>query len=253
MLRRLLWAPIIAIVLLAVTLGAHGRGGASLAQDAWNTTLIEPVADTYVSVESGPFPTRTPPATPRPNGGADHLSLGWNHLFGTDVTYMRFHLPTPAPDTYLVEAELQLGVGHVGLNPYSPPLPTTGTMRIEAQALVEPWGEALLAHHDLPEQAGTVAHGRFDWGPCPDPAGAGCGTARLDLFPLLGRFDVSDAARYGVALRAHPEGNDTPIFGWDLTVGSRESASPPQLRLVYRAVDLHQPERTYLPVLVHDF
>ncbi len=237
------WAIALTLVCALVD-GARALEPAGRAQNPWNRTRIVPVADTFVTVQGAPLPTSSTraTATPRPKGSDDTLSLGFNHVGSTrDVAYMRFELPTPAPDTFLVLADLELSVLNVALHPYQPPIPTTGTMAIEVQALGEAWQEESLFGPDVPVQAGDKVVGRFAWGPCPDPAQTGCGTVQLDVFALLGRHANSDAARNGFALRADPFGHEVEIFGWNLTVGSRESVSPPRLRLAYQPVGLDGP------------
>lgn len=218
-----------------VALFPHGREAGvepprpSRSARAQGPVVLTPVADTYVSV---PEIAATAFPTGRPNGDALTLSAGFADGGALrDTSLLRFALPTTVPDNVLVYADLSLHIVSAAEWLASPPLPSTGTMEVTMQRVDEAWDEATLASPSLPARSGPTVDADVAWGPCTE---AGCGGALVDVRPLVdglgGRED------HGLALRASPAGRGEPRFGWTFAAGSRESETPPFLRLEYQFV-----------------
>jgi len=193
---------------------------------------LTPIADTWIEVPMTPgargIPTVLPNATPR--GSEPSLRAGWSHLSPDERALMRFAIPIVPPDSVLEEAVLALTLVDAAAHTYEGPPPVFGTMALFLAPVASAWDESsLTGAGSLPDFAPIEHRGDVAWGPC---AGGRCGTAEVDVLPLVRRWAGAPEADHGLAIDARYAGQEAS-FGAYIVAASRESATAPELRLRY--------------------
>lgn len=206
------------------------------------TSAATPVADTWIEVAV--LPEQTPNATPQ--GGATSLRSGWWDFGIDEYTLLRFAVPTARPDHKLARAELELAITDAFVGTFAPPHPISGTMRLRLRAVTSPWDEATLTGGDPLSTGELEVQAGVAWGPCADGR---CGTARIDLLPLVQLWRSSPPGSAGSLIMAAWQPSARPAFATTFTVGSRESERPPVLRLAERAIQAPVTWLAWLPLL----
>jgi hypothetical protein len=183
------------------------------------------VADTEITQPPSQIGLPIRPSEPR--GSAHRLRAGWNHLEGDHRSLLRFELPPLEEDVEVVRAELELLLWSASVDPYSPPLPEFGTMRLSISSLDAAWAEsATLAELSfLPRRGDPEWTYEQAWGPC---AARTCGRMHLDITELVRRWRADPGSNQGLVLDAAAM-TDTAHFGAQIEFGGRESSMPARL------------------------
>jgi hypothetical protein len=191
---------------------------------------MTPVADTWIEMPMNlpGMPTVAPNTTPR--GEEPALRAGWSHLAPDERALLRFAVPTTLPDTVLEEAVLELTLVNAGVMTYGGPPPSFGTMSLSLSLVTSAWDEKTLTGAGrLPEFEAVPPREDISWGPCADGR---CGTAEVDVLPLVRRWAEAPDSDHGLAIDARYGGPEAS-FGAYIVAASRESLSAPELRLRY--------------------
>lgn len=230
------------VCILMLLIAAVALHGVSLAPDppasaATSEFVVRmtPVADTWIQLPMAyprDFPTVLPNATPR--GDETALHSGWSHLSPDERALLRFAIPTTPPDTVLEEALLKLALEDAMVFTYELPMPSFGTMSLGLSSVTSAWDEdTLTGAGSLPEFKALEGRKEIPWGPCVDE---GCGTAQVDVLPLVRRWVDAPASAHGLAIDARYAGPE-PAYGAYIIAASRESSTAPELRLRYAPVE----------------
>lgn len=200
---------------------------------------ITPVADT--TIWSSPVGVVSPMP---PLGDEPVLETGFQDSGVDREALLRFALPTTVPDMALAYADLTLHIRDATYGiatPHAPP--ASGRMRLSLQTVLEPWSEEGLASPSLPRMGEPRGAAQVPWGPC---QGGGCGTARIDAWPLLAglqrRGDEAAVLDLDIGQPA-PILSEPPgaVSFADMDFDSREGEHPPLLRLLYQPILVDPP------------
>jgi hypothetical protein len=238
-------AVLVAGLSAAVLIPVHGApeyqpGSTSGVQ--WLTELT-PVADTWIQIARPTNIGARPNKTPR--GSDRELRTGWWDFGVAERTLMRFDVPTTMPDTVVKRIELELAITAAGIGVFSPPVVTSGTIRLALRPVTSRWDEATLTGTQAITTSDVLVSADVAWGPC---ANGRCGTARIDATPLVHAWEQNRWGTYGFVMDAYGI-SDRPSTGTLFVVGSRESDTPPVLRLEWDIFDFSTPTPTLTPTL----